>query len=386
MAFEFESIPSSLVETVKLKTCIPLDLRFKNFAFIGAQQYLKNYRLSRNVPGLEGSILLDWTKLRFRKIENHPSCIVAHIKCKVTVLKLTIGTRIKAKFIESSYGCIIADAFGFVVKIRDENSLGESIEKGTTLEFTSENYWVDDDLPTIFGKSPALIQESAKENDNINPIKDSTTAKDSENIEKLKPKSFAFHEEKENIKQANSSQRTCKEKSKAKLKPLQSNTLKENKYFCDICGSDFKTLSGLKSHERVKHDIGSVYSCDVCDQTFGYLAHLNKHKKHVHDQIKSHKCDICKKDFFSPANLVEHMRIHTGEKPFECEICKRTFNKKGHLTRHANSSVHLKDKKHSCSHCYSTFSAKSGLNKHMKKVHPNDFLVQHRYLMSIFKK
>ena len=46
------------------------------------------------------------------------------------------------------------------------------------------------------------------------------------------------------------------------------------------------------------------------------------------------QCADCSKSFKKPSDLVRHVRIHTGEKPYYCELCKRTFTVKSTLDSH----------------------------------------------------
>lgn len=48
----------------------------------------------------------------------------------------------------------------------------------------------------------------------------------------------------------------------------------------------------------------------------------------------AHQCPHCPKSFKKPSDLVRHIRIHTGEKPFACEICSRSFTVKSTLDSH----------------------------------------------------
>lgn len=48
----------------------------------------------------------------------------------------------------------------------------------------------------------------------------------------------------------------------------------------------------------------------------------------------NHKCTVCNKELLSAYTLANHMRSHTGERPFGCRVCEKFFKTKSNLNEH----------------------------------------------------
>ena len=141
---------------------------------------------------------------------------------------------------------------------------------------------------------------------------------------------------------------------------VSKSTLFENIFEDTVCKSTlFENIFKDTSKNR-------QLSCGVCNKTFFRKDHLVNHMR-MHTGQKPYFCEICKKAFTLKSSIYSHMRIHTGQRPFICEHCQKTFSQKHHLEDHVR--VHTGQRPYMCEICNKSFSRRGNLKKHNMRVH-----------------
>lgn len=165
------------------------------------------------------------------------------------------------------------------------------------------------------------------------------------------------------------------------------------KYFrCENCFAAFYNMADLKRH-AVLHMDKKPYTCEQCEEGFTRQDALFIHMaKHTGVPYMKYACKLCGKVLNSPSALAmhsknhtsksvfcsepgcqfscylksqlrQHIRTHSGEKPFQCAQCGRCFARSNDMKNHV-LNVHQRFRPHKCPDCPKEFTLLSSMKTH----------------------
>ena len=111
----------------------------------------------------------------------------------------------------------------------------------------------------------------------------------------------------------------------------------------------------------------SLFVCDYseCNKHFSTKYNLQRHIQSCHLLIKNFVCDICGMKLVSKQTKLEHMFIHTGEKPYKCDVpdCTKRYRQTSQLSIHKKK--HWR-RLHSAINLHPVCQARADLQKYVK--------------------
>ncbi|TMW47296.1 hypothetical protein DOY81_007632 [Sarcophaga bullata] len=134
---------------------------------------------------------------------------------------------------------------------------------------------------------------------------------------------------------------------------------------CYECNKTFKCAAQLQQHIRT-HTGEKPFPCSYCPRRFAQKYNLHIHER-THTGDKPFQCEICSKQFSALGNFQAHLKIHSGIRDQHCPVCQKSFYTAGDLSKHMITHTGIKN--HHCDVCGKAFSRNRDMLAHKRKLH-----------------